>query len=105
MCVVIAGRRLNQPIAWARAQKGIFSFYSFRHPGFMITTQICFSLLFLIGFRAAGIIHFDIDRKHVPGDARLFSRHRGSESLEATLNRALLNGATRPAAVLQGAWR
>ena len=47
--------------------KGIFSFYHFKHPGFMVTLQIVLSLAFLMGFRSAGVIEFPIERKHIRG--------------------------------------
>ena len=93
-------------IALTFFNKGIFSYYHFKHPVrptlacpdaavspiaaisaqrshvrrsvltaaassrvqvFMIVTQICFSLLFSLAFRALGVISFPIERRHLRG--------------------------------------
>ena len=48
-------------------RQGIFSYYHFKHPSFMICTQICFSLVFSLGFRATGVISFPIEKRHLGG--------------------------------------
>ena len=51
--------------------KGLFSYYHFKHPGFMTGTQIVFSLSFLAVGRLTGLLGFPIERKHAAGCAVL----------------------------------
>ena len=53
------------PLGLCRAQKGIFNYYHFHHPVFMLVVQITFSLLFSLLFRATGVISFPIERRHL----------------------------------------
>ena len=53
------------PLGPCRAQKGIFNYYHFHHPVFMLVVQITFSLLFSLLFRATGVISFPIERRHL----------------------------------------